>query len=1042
MSKKGFFESNVEEAALLWLNELGYEILSGPDIGPDSDYPLRDSYYSVILKEKLSDALYSINKGLPSVAVEEAIRQITIPKEVGLLDNNRAFHQMINNGVEVSFRDSKGNIKHDVVNVFDFDNIDNNDFVAVNQFTVIEGQREKRPDIVIFINGLPISVFELKTVSDENVTIDSAFNQIKTYQDQIPSLFTYNAFNVISDGTEAKVGTLTSNKDWYMRWRTMDGKTIAPNAIPQLELTIKGMFEKNRILDILKSFILFQRDDSGYRKILAGYHQYHAVNAAIESTLDATSIDGDKRIGVVWHTQGSGKSLTMAFYAAKLVISKELSNPTIIVITDRNDLDDQLFSTFAKSSDILRTNPIQADSKNHLKEQLNGRTSGGIIFTTIQKFTEGDNNEPLTDRKNVIVLVDEAHRSQYGFRANIKTTNTEASETYGYAKYMRDALPNASYIGFTGTPIETTDKNTRAVFGDYISTYDMTRSVEDGSTVKIYYESRIAKIDFTDEYFNIDDDYEEITEYQEETQKDTLKRKWARLEAIVGSKTRIETVANDIVTHFEKRQETKETEVGKAMIVAMSRRIAVELYNEIVKLRPEWHSDDLNKGKIKIVMTGSSSDPLEWQQHIGTKSTRDTLARRMKDNNDELELVIVRDMWLTGFDVPSMHTMYIDKPMQGHNLMQAIARVNRVFGKKEGGLIVDYIGIADKLKEALTQYTESDQKQTGVDTELAVSVMIEKLELIRELLHHHDYDKYFTGDNTDKLKAIMETIDYIIDQREDRKNDYLKLTSELSKAYSLCSTTDEAEKYNVEISFYKSVRAGIIKYATDESKKKTADQLDYELNQLISKSLKSDEVIDIMSEFGMDKPDISILSDEFLEGFKNMEQKNVAVELLKKLIEGKIKMFSKKTIVRSRLFSEMLEDSLRKYQNRLVDSTVIIQELINLAKDITKAADEGKETGLSDDEYAFYEALASNMTAKEIMGTEVLKEIARELTEKIKSSTTVDWSIRESVRSKIRFQIKVLLRKYNYPPDDEKDPNNYDKSIKLILDQTELLFKN
>lgn len=1042
MNEKRFFESNVEEAALLWLEELGYEILLGPDIAPEGEYPLRDSYYSVILKEKLIDALYLINPKLPSVAIEEAIRQITVSKEVGLVDNNRTFQLMINNGIEVSFRDKDGTIKHDTVNLFDFDSIDNNDFIAINQFTVIEGQKEKRPDIVIFVNGLPISVFELKTASDENITIDSAFNQIQTYQDQISSLFVYNAFNVISDGLEAKVGTLTSNKDWYMRWRTLDGENLAPNSIPQLEVTIKGMFEKNRLLDILKSFILFQRDENGYRKILAGYHQYHAVNAAIKSTFDATSIEGDKRIGVVWHTQGSGKSLTMAFYAAKLVISKELSNPTIIVLTDRNDLDDQLFGIFAKSSDILRSNPIQANTKAHLKELLNGRSSGGIIFTTIQKFTEDEDNEPLTYRSNVIVLVDEAHRSQYGFRANIKQSQTEASETYGYAKYMRDALPNASYIGFTGTPIELTDKNTRAVFGDYISTYDMTRSVEDGSTVRIYYESRIAKIDFTEEYFNIDDDYEEITEYQEDSQKTNLKSKWSRLEAIVGSQTRIKTIANDIVTHFEKRQETKETEVGKAMIVAMSRRIAVDLYNEIIRIRPNWHSDDLNKGKIKVVMTGSSSDPIEWQKHIGTKQTRDSLSRRMKDNNDELELVIVRDMWLTGFDIPSMHTMYIDKPMQGHNLMQAIARVNRVFGKKEGGLVVDYIGIADKLKEALTQYTESDQKQTGVDTELAVSVMIEKLELIRELLHHHNFDKYFTGANTDKLKTIMETIDYIIDQREDRKNDYLKLTSELSKAYSLCSTTEEADKYNVEISFYKAVRAGIIKYATDESKKKTVDQLDHELNQLISKSLQSDEVIDIMSEIGMDKPDISILSDDFLEGFKNMKQNNVAVELLRKLIEGKIKMFSKKTIVRSRLFSEMLEDSLRKYQNRLVDSTVIIQELINLAKEITKATDEGKETGLSEDEYAFYEALASNMTAKEVMGTEVLKEIARELTEKIKSSTTVDWTIRESVRSKIRFQIKVLLRKYNYPPDDKNDPNNYDDSIKLILEQTELIFNN
>src|SRR5690554_6649151 len=568
----------------------------------------------------------------------------------------------------------------------------------------------------------------------------------------------------------------------------------------------------------------------------------------------------------------------------------------------------------------------------------------------------------------------------------------------------------------------------------------MSRAVEDKTTVKIFYESRIAQIDFTAEYDLIDENYEEITEYQEETQKEGLKRKWARLEAIVGSASRIKTVAKDIVEHFEKRQATMETPVGKAMIVAMSRRIAVELYEAIVKLRPEWHSDDVLKGKIKVVMTGSSSDPEAWQKHIGTKQTRETLSERMKDNNDELELVIVRDMWLTGFDVPSMHTMYIDKPMKGHNLMQAIARVNRVFREKQGGLIVDYIGIADKLKEALSEYTENDQKQTGVDTDVAVSLMLDKLTVIRELLHHHDYDKYFKGTNADKLQAIMETIDYIIGLKEERKKDFINIVTELSKSYSLCSTTDEAIKHNVEISFYKTVRAGLIKLATDESKKKTVDELDQELNQLISKSLRSDELIDIMAEIGSDKPDIAILSDEFLEEFKNMQHKNVAVELLKKLIQGKIRAFSRKTIVRSRLFSEMLDETIKKYQNRLIDSTIIIQELINLAKDITKAAEEGKDTGLSDDEYAFYEALASNVTAKEVMGTDILKEIARELTKKIKSSTTVDWNIRETVRSEIRFSIKILLKKYNYPPDDVNDPNNYDKSVQLILEQTELLY--
>lgn len=1039
MSKIKFYESNIEEAALLWLDELGYKIEDFETVSPQGDYPLRDSYYDVYLKDILIDALKRLNPTIPKSGIEDAFRMLTIPNKVSLIENNRYISKLITEGVSVSFHNKEGVIENKIVNVFDFINPDNNDFRVINQFTVIEGQTEKRPDIVVFVNGLPIAVFELKTASDENITIDAAYNQIKTYQEQISSLFVYNAFNVISDGLHAKVGTITSNKDWYMTWRTLDGENIAPNSIPQLEVIIKGMFEKSRLLDIIKQFILFQDEDTEYKKILAGYHQYHAVNAAVENTKLATGHNGDGRIGVVWHTQGSGKSLTMVFYAAKLIISKELENPTIVVITDRNDLDDQLFLTFSKSSGLLRTNPYQVMSQDDLRRELNGRTSGGVIFTTIQKFTEDVLNEPLTKRKNVIVLVDEAHRSQYGFSAKIIKDNKEAFEKYGYAKYMRDALPNASYIGFTGTPIEKTDKNTRAVFGDYISTYDMSRSIEDGNTVRIYYESRIAKIDFTDDYYNIDDDYEEITEYQEETQVQSLKRKWARLEAVVGSEPRIKTIANDIVNHFENRQKSKETSVGKGMIVAMSRRIAVGLYDEIIKLRPEWHSDDLLKGKIKIVMTGSSSDPASWQKHIGTKHTRDTLAKRMKDNNDELELVIVRDMWLTGFDVPSLHTMYIDKPMQGHNLMQAIARVNRVFREKQGGLVVDYIGIADKLKEALSEYTENDQKQTGLDTDVAVSLMLDKLTVIRELLHNHNYDKYFKGTNADKLQAIMETIDYIVSLREERKKDFINIVTELSKAYSLCSTTDEAIEHNIEISFYKTVRAGLIKLATDESKKKTVDELDQELNQLISKSLKSDEVIDIMAEIGSDKPDISILSDEFLEEFKNMEHKNVAVELLKKLIQGKIRAFSRKTIVRSRLFSEILDETIKKYQNRLIDSTIIIQELINLAKDITKAAEEGKDTGLSDDEYAFYEALASNVTAKEVMGTDILKEIARELTKKIKSSTTVDWNIRETVRSEIRFSIKILLKKYNYPPDDVNDPNNYDKSVQLILEQTELL---
>ena len=1044
MSLIKFYESGIEEATIEWLSELGYEYAFGPDIAVDGNSPERSSYADVLLRERLYVALIQINKDIPKVAIDEALRNINITKHVSLIENNRAFHKMITDGVSVSYHDKNGRLKHTQVKVFDFEDVFNNDFLVVNQFTVIENRVEKRPDVVVFVNGLPLVVFELKTASDEKVSIKSAYRQIKNYQNAISNLFVYNAFNVISDGLHAQAGTLTSNEDRYMTWRTIDGDVIASNKEPQLETLIKGMFEPRRFLDIIKQFILFERDNHDYRKILAAYHQYHAVNVALEKTYEASAVEGDRRIGVVWHTQGSGKSLSMVFYAGKLVLSHEMSNPTIVVITDRNDLDDQLYGTFAKSEDLLRSIPVQAETRKHLRELLDGRDSGGIIFTTIQKFTpdESDTDGPLSNRRNIVVLADEAHRSQYGFSAKVVKTKEEAFEKYGYAAYMRESLPNASYIGFTGTPIELADKNTRAVFGDYIDIYDMSRAVEDGTTVKIFYESRIAKLNFTAERDLIDENYDEITEHQEEVQREGLKRKWARLEAIVGAESRIKTVAKDIVEHFENRQETRVTPAGKGMIVAMSRRIAVELYNAIIEIRPEWHSDDLMKGKIKIVMTGSSSDPESWQKHIGTKDTRETLSRRMKDNTDELELVIVRDMWLTGFDVPSLHTMYVDKPMRGHNLMQAIARVNRVYFEKQGGLIVDYIGIAENLKKALTEYTESDRGTTGVDTELAVSVMLEKLDIIHEILHGHDYSKYFTGSSSEKLKVIMETIDFVIGLREAGKKDFLKVSNELAKAYSLCSTTDEAKKYNIEIGFYKTVRAGIIKLSIDEDRKKTIDQLDAEINQLISQSLESGEVIDIMSEVGLNKPDISILSEEFLEEFKKMRHKNVAVELLRRLIEGKLRMIARKTIVQSRKFSEMLDEALRKYQARLVDSTVIIQELIELAKEITEAANVSKDSGLSEDEYAFYEALASNMTAKEVMGIDVLKEIARELTKKVKASATVDWNIRESVRAKIRFEIKILLKKYDYPPDDPSDPNNYDKSVQLVMEQTELVYDN
>lgn len=1054
---KNFCESHLEEATLEWFEELGYEIVFAPDIAPDGEYPEREDYSDIILNERLKEALKRINPKMPDDALEDAFRQITIPQSPSLIMNNKAFQKMITDGIDVQVKQADASYRTEKVYVFDFEKPLNNEFMVANQFTIVEHGVEKRPDVIAFVNGIPLVVIELKSASDENVDITDAYNQLQTYKMTIPSLFTYNSFMVTSDGINARAGTLTSDEDRFMAWRTIDGDDVAPLSIPQLEVLIKGMFQRDRFLDIIRHFVLFQSDGKDTIKILAGYHQYHAVNKAVESTERATQESGDRRIGVVWHTQGSGKSLSMVFYAGKLVISEELENPTIVIITDRNDLDDQLYGTFLKSKDILRSTPVQATDRAHLRDLLNNRTSGGIIFTTIHKFAPFANESKeeieldmvaedsaeyrtsmvLTDRKNVIVMADEAHRSQYGFGADIVKGDDEADVKYGYAKYMRDSLPNASYIGFTGTPVELTDKNTRAVFGDYIDVYDMTRAVEDGTTVKIFYESRIAKLELPEDLKpKVDTEYDEITEYQEYSQKEKLKSKWARLEAIVGANERVKQIAKDIVEHFEKRDQAQENEGGKAMVVAMSRRIAIDLYKEIVELRPEWHSDDLMAGKIKIVMTGASSDPAEWQKFIGTKASRETLAKRMKDKNDELKLVIVRDMWLTGFDVPSMHTMYIDKPMQGHNLMQAIARVNRVFKEKQGGLIVDYIGIAENLKEALAQYTESDKKTTGVDTDVASQVLLEKHDLIKELLHGHDYSKFFTGKPSEKMQAIVETMDYIIGLREDRKNDYIKLVTEMARAYSLCATTDVAERLNVEVGFHKAVKASLVKMISDDNRKKTTSQLDSELNQLISKSISSNEVIDILGSVGLSKPNIAILSEEFLEEVRGMKQKNLAVELLNRLLKGSIKTFSRRNLVQSKKFSELLEAAIRKYQNRAIETTQVIMELIELAKQISEAEKRGESTGLTPDELAFYDALADNESAKEIMGEDILKQIARDLTQSIKNNISVDWAIRESVQAKMKMTIKRLLKKYGYPPDKTA------KAVDIVMEQTKLMCQN
>ncbi|MGE1108883.1 type I restriction endonuclease subunit R [Bacillus wiedmannii] len=1016
-------ESELEVAALEWLEEMDYEIVEGPDIAPDGDYAERESFHDVVLVDRLRDSLQRINPMLERKVIDEAIQKIIANASPNIVLNNKQFHKFVTDGIEIQTQGTDGYNPTVSVYVFDFEDPKNNAFMVVNQFTVIEGQANKRPDIIVFVNGLPLVVIELKNATNEDVDITDAYNQLQTYKQAIPTLFRYNAFLIVSDGINARVGSLTANEERFMKWRTIDGETLASPAEPQLEVMIKGMLEPSRLLDVVQNFILFQTDGVDTFKILAAYHQYHAVNKAVEKAKIATAQDGDHKIGVVWHTQGSGKSLSMVFYAGKLI--KTMNNPTLVVLTDRNDLDDQLYKTFSMSKDILRQTPSQAESRDSLRELL-GVESGGIVFTTLQKFAPDEETGEmpcLTDRTNVIVMADEAHRSQYGFSATVTKDNTK----YGFAKYVRDALPNASFIGFTGTPVEASDKNTPAVFGDYIDVYDMSQAVEDGATVKIFYESRVIPLELP-EGLSIDDDYDDITEDQETSVKEKLKSKWSRLEAIAGARSRVEKMAQDIVHHYEERQQAM---FGKSMIVVISRRIAIDLYKEIVKLRPDWHSEDDDKGVIKIVMTGSSSDPVEWQPFIGNKKRREFLARRMKDNDDPLKIVIVRDMWLTGFDVPAMNTMYIDKPMKGHNLMQAIARVNRVFKDKPGGLVVDYIGIADNLKEALKQYTDSDRKTAGVDTSLAVDVMLEKHQLVLEMLYGHDYSGYKSEKSSQRIKAIVNTMDYVIGLGEDEKKRFLNTVTELSRAYALCATTPEAEELNDEIGFFKAVKASIVKTICDGSKKKTASQMDDQINQLISKSVISENVVDIYKELGLENPDISILSDQFLEDVRALPQKNLVVELLNRLLNGKVKNVQRSNLIQARKFSEMLQNSLNKYNKRTIETSKVIEELIELAKEMDAAYKRGEQTGMVKEEIAFYDALASHETAEQVLGDDTLKIIAHELTRSIKENMSIDWNLRESARAKMRITVKRLLKKYGYPPDLQED------AIEIVIEQAE-----
>lgn len=1021
-----FTEDQLEEAYLEILESLGWECIDGRELE-------RDDYQVVVLEENLREAVYSINKDMPSSSKEEAIRKIMLLSHPNLIRSNEEFHNMLVKGVDVGeYKDKDGNKRSGgKVYLIDFKNIKKNEFLAINQFTIV-GKSKRRPDIILFINGLPLVVIELKSLSNDSVGIKEAYTQIERYKYEIPDLFKYNSFIVISDGVNAKAGTISSNEERFMSFRSIDGVTIADTKSLMMEVLTRGMLSRERVLELTQEYILFLQSKNEKIKILAQYHQFFAIKKALEKTEVACNNDG--KIGVVWHTQGSGKSLTMTFYTGLLM--KKFNNPTVIVLTDRNDLDNQLFGTFSKAQNYLVETPKQAEDKEKLKELLNV-SSGGIIFSTIQKFApkQGEIVEAISTRNDIYIIADEAHRSQYGLDAKM---DLEGNSKYGYAKHIRDALPNANYIGFTGTPIDFDDKSTTAVFGDYIDTYDMTRAVEDGATVKIYYENRFIKLDIPYPILSeLDSEFSEIMEGQEETTIESTKKDITKMEAIIGSKNRIRTLAEDFIEHWEMRRNNS---FGKCMIVAMSRKICVDLYNEIVSLRPKWHSEDKAKGKIKVIMTSDiSKDPMEFKQHFTTKQEREELANRMKDDNDELEIVIVRDMWLTGFDVPSMHTMYIDKPMVGHNLMQAIARVNRVYKDKTGGLVVDYIGIGEALKKALRQYTPNDQKTTGVDTEKAVALMIEHYEIVKEIFHHFDYSKYKSSSALDKARVIIEGMDYILGLEKDKpgtKKRFIDNVLALAKAHSLCITTPHGQALNSEISYFKAVKASIIKLETEDKsnpKKLTQSQINERIASLMAKTIISEDVIDVYSVLGLDNPDISILSDEFLKEVDKIKYKNLAIEMLKKLIEGKIKYSSRKNLVVSEKFSERLEKAMNSYRNKALTSLEIMEELMKMAKDFMQTHVEGNSLGLTEDEVAFYDALTRDERVKEMLGDKILVQITKELTNTIRKSMTIDWYDKESVQAQMRRSIRRLLKKYGYPPEDTED------ATELVLKQAKVM---
>ena len=1034
-------EGTVETAAIDWLASLGWVVAHGPDIAPDSPSAERADYGEVVLTDRLRSALARLNPNLPDDALEDALRQLTHPGGATLEARNRDVHRKLVAGVTVEYVDSGGRVRGGQVKVFDFDKPEANDWLAVNQFTVVESKRERRPDIVLFVNGLPVVVIELKNPVDESATIWSAYHQLQTYKAEIPALFAFNAALIVSDGLEARIGTLTAGREWFKPWRTIAGEGLADPSLPQLQVLLEGVCVPRNLLALVRDFIVFEDDGSGALvKKMAGYHQFHAVRTAVAETLRAAALQqdladpiararyesgsrpggdqGDRRIGVIWHTQGSGKSLTMAFYAGRIIREPAMRNPTIVVLTDRNDLDDQLFTTFSRCADLLRQPPVQAESRADLRAKL-AVASGGVVFTTIQKFfpeEKGDWHPLLSDRRNVVVIADEAHRSQYDF-------------IDGYARHMRDALPNASFIGFTGTPIELADANTRAVFGDHISVYDIQRAVEDGATVPIYYESRLARLALDEtERPNIDPGFEEVTEGEESDRREKLKTKWAQLEAIVGAEKRVSLVARDIVEHFESRQDALQ---GKAMVVCMSRRICIDLYRELVRLRPTWGDENDQLGTLKVVMTGKASDPPDWQPHIRNKPRREALAKRFRDSSDPLQMVLVRDMWLTGFDAPSLHTMYVDKPMRGHGLMQAIARVNRVFRDKPGGLVVDYLGLAHELKRALATYTESGGRgETALDQDQAVRAMQEKYEICCGLFHGFDRSAWANGSPADRLYLLPAALEHVLAQ-EDGKARCLNAVRELSQAFALAVPHPEAIRIRDDLSLFQHVRAALSKRSPADAR--SDEELDDAVRQIVSRAVVQDGVLDIFAAAGLSKPDVSILSEEFLLEVRGMRRRNLAVELLARLLKGELSTRRRKNVVQARSFADMLERTMRRYQNRAVEAAQVIEELISLARELREAGARGEELGLSEDELAFYDALGVNDSAVQVLGDETLRDIARELVDTVKSNVTIDWTLRENVRANLRRFVKRVLRKHGYPPDKQES------ATQTVLEQAEVL---